>query len=192
MTRVREVLATALVVGVALTLLDALLAPRTDRRNYELFAEMARSPARESFSASAQLPGGITNQPLVPGVVTRSATPFAFGAAPEEAERAGRELESPLPAPVPDADLERGRVVFGAFCGACHGADGAGQGPVVRRGMPAPSNLLADRARLLPDGALFHVLTRGQGNMTSFEAELTPLDRWRAIAWIRRMQGASQ
>lgn len=190
--RWREVTLTAIVVCAALALLNSALTPRLDVRNMELFPEMVRSPARESFSSSAHLPGGLTNQPLVAGVVTRAATPFAYGAGAEESTRAGLELTSPLAGGASDADLERGRVVFDAFCSACHDATGAGRGPVVLRGLPGPPNLLADRARQLPDGALFHIVTRGQGNMAPFEAELTPLDRWRVVAWVRRLQGASR
>ena len=40
----------------------------------------------------------------------------------------------------------------------------------------------------MKDGQLFHILTYGQGSMTSFAAQLTPDGRWDVINYVRRLQ----
>ena len=73
-------------------------------------------------------------------------------------------------------------------CVVCHGGDGGGQGPVVLRGMPPPPSFMAARALEIGDGEMFHVLTRGQGNMASYAAQFSEADRWKVIRYVRQLQ----
>jgi mono/diheme cytochrome c family protein len=112
---------------------------------------------------------------------------FAYGSSREEATRAGIELFNPFEA---DRDvLKRGKQVFDTFCIVCHGPEGHGDGPIIGR-FPNPPSLLADRARNLLDGTLFHIIARGQGIMAPYAAQVRPNDRWRVILYIRSLQGA--
>ena len=183
----RRTLIAALSCALALVLLRATLRPDYQRRNLRVFTEMRDSLAQESFGASAFLPGGTTQQPLVAGVVIAGETPFRYGSGTEEAQRAGRDLASPL-APDDAAARARGATLYASFCVACHGADGGGRGPVVERGMLPPPSLLGARARTLPDGEIFHIITRGQGNMAPHAAQLTPTERWQVITHLLSMQ----
>ena len=183
----RELALTAAVVLVVLVALDALVEPRHDVRNFELVTEMVESRAQESFRESSVLPGGLTQQDLVEGVIPRGELPFPYGAEPAEAERAGRELVNPFADASPEV-LQRGRRVFGIFCASCHDAKGEGRGAVVQRGMLPPPSLLAARALAMPDGQMFHVVTLGQGNMRPHAAQVSVEDRWKAIRWIRVLQ----
>lgn len=191
MTLSRELALTAVAVLVVLFGLDALVEPRYDVRNFEIFTEMVESKAQESFGESSLLPGGTTQQDLVDGVIARGALPFPYGAGPEEAQRAGRELVNPYADSSPET-LERGRRVFGIFCANCHDAAGEGRGAVVQRGMLPPPSLLAARALAISDGEMFHVVTLGQGNMRSHAAQVSAEDRWKAIRWIRVLQEGAQ
>lgn len=191
MTEVRGVLVAALVAALALLAVRALVSVDPARRNFAVFTEMARSRAVESFAPSAVLPGGRAQQPLVPGVVPRGFLPLGFGAGSEEAERAGRELASPFTGEDAAAQA-RGAQRYRIFCAVCHGADGGGGGPAVARGFPPPPSLLGARAMGLEDGALFHVLTFGQGLMAPFAAELDAEDRWRVVLHLRKLQEAGQ
>jgi len=191
MSLTREFVMTAVVVLFILFGLEAVVEPRHDVRNYEIFTEMVDSKAQETFRLSSVLPGGMTQQELVEGVIPRGELPFAYGDGPEEAQRAGRELVNPFAESTPET-LQRGRRVYGIFCANCHDSQGEGRGPVVMRGMLPPPSLLADRALAMPDGEMFHVVTRGQGNMKSHAAQILPEDRWRAIRWIRVLQEGAQ
>jgi mono/diheme cytochrome c family protein len=180
-----------IIVAVVVTVLLALLRTglRTDpgRRNLEIFTEMVYSPANESFSASVALPLGKTQQDLVPGVVARGRMPFRYGPGPDQAARAGAELANPFQ-PDDVAALEEGRRLYATYCTVCHDPAGDGRGPVVLRGMLPPPSLHAARATAMPDGELFHVLTRGQGNMASYAAQMSPEERWKVVLHVRRMQ----
>ena len=85
--------------------------------------------------------------------------------------------------------MQRGRKVYETICIVCHGPQGQGDGPIIGR-FPNPPSLQADRARALPDGQVFHIVTRGQGIMPSHGAQVLPDDRWRVILYLRQIQGA--
>ena len=176
----------AVVIGL-LTALHQLVRPNYGERNFELLTEMVYSKAGESFAANRALPGGHTQQPLVPGVVPRDSRPLHYGAGEEEALRAGRELRSPL-SPDDTTALARGRELYGIYCALCHGAGGDGDGPVSRRGMLPPPSLFALRATGMADGQMFHILTNGQGTMASYSAQLSPEERWRVVLHVRSLQ----
>jgi mono/diheme cytochrome c family protein len=177
----------AIVVALALFALHFVLRPDPSRRNWELFPDMVESVACESFSADALLPGGTTQQPPVDGVVVRGAREFAYGSGPEEAQRAGRELVNPF-ALDDAAVLERGKRVYSTYCVVCHDAQGNGRGTVVARGVLPPPSFKGTRALSIADGEMFHIVTRGQGNMASYAAQIPVDDRWKAITWVRRLQ----
>jgi len=143
----------------------------------------------ESFSPNPVLPQGMTLQPPAPGSVPRGVQPFHYGSGPEEAARAGRELKNPFTATRDNVD--RGDQVFHTICFTCHGAAGLGDGPVVPR-FPPPPSLTAAHARGLPDGQIFHIVTRGQGLMPPHAAQVRPDDRWKVALYIRKLQGVSK
>lgn len=123
------------------------------------------------------------------GTMPQGTTPFLYAPGPDEAARAGRELQQRLP---PDrAQLARGKQVFETFCAVCHGLGGQGDGPIIGR-YPNPPSLLAARAMGLPDGHVFHLISHGQGLMPSYGAQVRPDDRWRVVLYLRQLQGASQ
>jgi len=178
--------AVAVLLGAVVGLSD-LTAPDPELRNREIFTEMAYGVAYESWSPNPNFADGKTVQPLVAGVVPRGGLPFPYGEGPEEAQRAGRELRNPVPRDAESVGT-LGAGMYRAFCLTCHDATGGGNGPVVLRGVLPPPSLHADRARTMADGEMFHVLTRGQGNMASYAAELSELERWLVVNWVRRLQ----
>ncbi len=164
-----------------------LVTPDTSRRHLEFFPDMATSPAVESQSLAAILPFGLSQQALPDGVVARGALPFPYGPDAEEAARAGRELRSPMSVES-ETDMQRGADVYRIHCSTCHDATGAGLGPAVMRGMLQPTSMLSAASKQVPDGTLFHLLTKGRGNMPAMAARIDVDDRWRAILHVRRLQ----
>jgi mono/diheme cytochrome c family protein len=138
----------------------------------------------------------ITGQTLlVPpeGTVPYGASPFLYRPGPDEATRAGHELRNPLSGggAVTKATLERGKAVYDVFCSVCHGGGGEGDGPIIGR-FPNPPSLLAERARQMPDGQVYHVIYHGQGLMPGYAAQVQEPDRWRAILYLRQLQAAAR
>lgn len=164
-----------------------MLRPDYSRRNYDFLPDMAYSPAYASLSANPNFPDGKTQRPPVPGTIAQGYPPFHYQATPEDARRAGLELTNPFPSTDALA-LERGTVVYTNYCLPCHGTSGAGDGLIVQRGFPPPPSLLADNARQIKDGQMYHLITLGQNNMPSYAAQVMRDDRWKVILFIRSLQ----
>lgn len=184
----RTTLNTLLLIAFVLTVaLNWLGPPDTGQRNFEYFPNMAHSVRYNAFAPNPNFPDGKTLQQPVPGTIPRGYHPLHYAPTKEDALRAGEELRNPFQAADARA-LERGAFVFASFCQACHGAGGRGDGPVSLRGFPAPPSLLADKARNLKEGQIFHILSYGQGNMPSYAAQVSQQDRWKLILYLRKLQ----
>ena len=161
-----------------------------ERRNIYVFTEMAYSVAHESNAVSPVRADRRVNQLAPWGTIARGLPPLHFTASPEDAVRAGEELVNPYSHDDPVA-RQRGQKVFQTFCVPCHGAGGAGDGIVAQRGFPPPPSLLAPHAKGLKDGQMFHILTYGQRSMSSYAAQVEREDRWKAVVYIRSLQGGA-
>ncbi len=167
-----------------------LLSPDLTRPNLEFLPQMAHAPRYNAFSPNPNFENGGTLQRPEPGTIPRGWMPLHYAATPQDALRAAEELSSPLDAGNVRA-RERGTFVFASFCAVCHGAGGAGNGPVALRGYPPPPSLLAEHAQKMKDGQLFHILTYGQNNMPSYASQLSRGDRWNVILYVRTLQAAA-
>jgi hypothetical protein len=58
----------------------------------------------------------------------------------------------------------------------------------VRRGYKRPPTFHDDRARALPVGFFFDVITNGFGAMPDYAAQVPESDRWAIVAYIRALQ----
>lgn len=188
MNDVRSYLITAVSVILFCAGLRAVIAEDIHQRNYRIFPDMVVSETHEAFDASAD---GTAMMPLVDGVVPRGVLPLRYGPGPDEAQRAGRELQSPITEPT-FADHDEGTRLYGIYCTVCHDAGGNGQGTVVARGFLQPPSLHAARGLAMADGEMFHILTYGQGNMAAYASQLTREERWRVILHVRRLQEEMQ
>jgi mono/diheme cytochrome c family protein len=153
----------------------------------EYVKDMIDSVPYDSFAENPVLKDGKTLQAPAPGSIPRGWEPFDYGATPAEALRAGAELKNPLPNT--PANLERGDKVFHTVCFTCHGDAGKGDGPVAGR-FPTPPSLLLDHAKGLPDGQIFHIITRGQGLMPPHYLNVRVEDRWKVVHYIRKLQAS--
>ena len=155
-------------------------------RNLEYPTQMQYSPAYQSQTANPVLPGGATAQMPVEGTVARGFLPFRYGEGEQEAARAGRDLQNPF-APTPE-NLARGQQVYTNYCAVCHGATGGGDGAIIPK-YPNPPSYKTAASKAVPDGAMFHVITRGRRDMPSHAAQVSMDDRWKVILYIRKLQG---
>lgn len=152
---------------------------------YEYAPDMVDSLAYESFSASPLTRDGKTMMGPAPGTIARGAKPFLYDIGAGEAARAGRELVNPVPRT--EGALARGAQVFRVFCAPCHGARGLGDGPMIPA-FSKPPSLLDEKARALPPGHIFHIISRGQNKMESYAVQITPDDRWKVVHFMRSLQ----
>jgi mono/diheme cytochrome c family protein len=157
------------------------------RPNIEILPEMVRSVPSDSFAPNTIFADGLTLQAAPAGVVARGdARPDRYDATAFDVEWAARTLRNPHSPDDPDA-LRRGARVFQSFCTPCHGPTGAGDGSIVGRGFPAPPSFRAEPTRDLADGAIFHIITHGKGNMPAHGAQIAEDDRWKVVLHVRTL-----
>jgi mono/diheme cytochrome c family protein len=109
--------------------------------------------------------------------------PIEGAAVPPDAESA----ENPVVAD--NVSLARGAELFQINCQMCHGADGAGSGPIAPfLQTKKPADLTSDVVQSKPDGALFQTVTNGMpGTMPALNENLTVRERWDVINYIRTL-----
>jgi mono/diheme cytochrome c family protein len=157
------------------------------------FRDMYDQPKQKSATGSPLFADGLATRAPAP-----DSMPIALGeAAANTSGRGGRselarldaaDARQELPATVDAATLARGRERFTIYCAPCHGGSGTGDGPVVRRGFPAPPSYLEARLRAADDRHFFDVMTNGYGVMYSYRGRVDAGDRWAIVAWIRELQ----
>ena len=88
-----------------------------------------------------------------------------------------------------EATYLRGKQVYTTFCIMCHGPNGKGQGQLVTAGVFAGVPAYTDAAIAgLTEGQMFHSITYGKGIMGSYASQITPMQRWEVICYIRKFQ----
>ena len=192
LNRMNIVLTASLVIAVM-----AAGATRVDytQPNIEILPDMKYTPAWTAYASNPVFANGRTLQAPVTGTIARGQIPLHFEATKEDAIRMGDELvnryhnsESPAAAEQLQASIQRGGETYRIFCICCHGATGAGDGPVTKRGFPPPPSLLTGKSPQMKDGQIFHVLTYGQNSMPDFTGQLSSDRRWDVINYIRSLQ----
>jgi cytochrome c553 len=86
--------------------------------------------------------------------------------------------------------LDLGRTKFETYCAVCHGYEGKGDGPVSVKMAVKPPSLMSDKImNTYNDGRIFHVISDGQGVMSSYAYQLVnPNDRWAIVNYVRSLQ----
>ena len=91
------------------------------------------------------------------------------------------------PQPLSPASVQRGKRSYDAFCAACHGDDGAGDGPVTKRSVFKPPPL----GPLLPrrtDSSLYDTIRNGGPIMPPHDYRIPAAERWDLINYLRSLQ----
>lgn len=86
------------------------------------------------------------------------------------------------------AEMKEAGRLYDINCAICHGAKGAGNGPIADK-IGAVANLTLPNYVAMADGTMFYSITHGKGNMGSYASQLTIKQRWEIIKYIRTLQG---
>lgn len=99
-------------------------------------------------------------------------------------EKAKAELKNPLPAT--EANLEKGKELFGIYCAACHGTKGDGNGVLSQRdkfnGIPNYKD------RDINEGSVYHVIMYGKNLMGSHASQLRYNERWQVVQYVEKLR----
>jgi mono/diheme cytochrome c family protein len=159
----------------------------SSKRGYEYMPDMVYSVAYDSFAPNPVTRNRITLQRPVKGTIPRGFLPFHFGPTAAEAERAGRELENPIPTTT--KTLREGRELYETFCRICHGERGEGDGPLVPH-IPNPPSYRSERVRSMRPGQIFHVISFGSGRMPSYATQIAAAERWMIVSYVGQLQAS--
>ena len=96
------------------------------------------------------------------------------------------------PTTADDASLARGAELFAINCQMCHGADGAGSGPVAPFLIQfKPADLTSAIVQSKSDGSMFLTISNGvDGRMPALNENLTVSERWDVVNFLRTLQPA--
>jgi mono/diheme cytochrome c family protein len=98
--------------------------------------------------------------------------------------------------------IHRGQERFNIYCAPCHGQSAYGDGPVAAHakaiqeaGAPGrdavwtvPQDLNAAKIHTRPDGHIFNTITNGVRTMPPYDKQISILDRWAIVAYVRAVQ----
>ena len=154
---------------------------------------MEREPYYKPYTESETFPDGMSERPLMAGVVPRPADdspgiPYVLVRSEGPADFPEIAPTTNIPVPITRELLERGQLEFDVNCSVCHSKVGNGDGMIVRRGLYSPPSYFIPRLVKEPDAHYYNVITNGYGTMFSYSDRVAPPDRWAIVAYIRAMQ----
>jgi len=144
--------------------------------------DMAKGPSIKAQQVNATDPTYTSLRTPVAGTISQDYEPYPFATA--DTVGPAQQLFNPLLRTMPI--LQTGRKYFNTYCIVCHGYKGDGKGYIVPK-FPAPPSLLTEKVSLWEDGRIFHLITKGRGNMPSYAGQLEPEQRWAIIHYVRAL-----
>ena len=158
--------------------------------NVELIQDMMESPAlkAQDFDTFNREQAGSRVPP--DGTVPVGYEKYPYHLQPE----LGSKLKNPNEGRMTPELIDLGRTKFETYCAVCHGYEGKGDGPVSVKMAVKPPPLISDKiTNTYTDGHIFHVISDGQGVMSSYAYQIVnPADRWAIVNYVRSLQKLSR
>lgn len=94
--------------------------------------------------------------------------------------------------PYSAASIVNGQALYVQHCAACHGASGAGDGPLATAAGPRPVDLRSPRLRARTAGDLFWAIENGlpRRDGHAFRDRTTAEERWDLVNYVRTLDAA--
>ncbi|HWP93276.1 MAG TPA: cytochrome c [Thermodesulfobacteriota bacterium] len=88
-----------------------------------------------------------------------------------------------------EASIQSGEKAFEIYCAACHGPQGKGDGPVIKRGF-YPLDLTSAGVQGRTDGYIYaYIRYGGKVMMPSYRESITSGEAWDIVNFVRKLQG---
>jgi hypothetical protein len=95
----------------------------------------------------------------------------------------------PNPVTADQTSIERGAELYGINCSLCHGTGGKGDGPVASHLENKPFDLTSFPIHSFTDGGIFFTISTGvPGKMPALNENLTVLERWDIVNYVRTLK----
>ena len=186
-----------LLCGVVVVSIAGFRGGKTRRPPIELFPDMDRQPKLRPQAHNSFFTDQLSSRLPVEGTVARSKpvvvegrevypfedTPLNTGRVPGTTN-----FVETLPLPVSEQLLARGQQRYTINCSPCHGAAGDGKGITAKYNMLAMANFHDARLVKMPDGEIFNTITYGKNLMGAYGANVTVMDRWAIVAYVRALE----
>lgn len=183
-------LKTAIPVLFALTLISC----DRNRNNpgWDYFPDMFYSTAYESFTSNPNFRDSMTMRVPAGGTIPHEFMPFEYTLDAESRIKAGLELINPVTSS-PEA-VAKGKNAYTIFCVGCHGISGEGDGFLYTSKLYTikPRSLSSGNSINLKDGEIFHSIMLGFGSMGPHGAQISSVDRWNIVLYIRSLQNEAK
>ncbi len=152
----------------------------TNKTNVELIQDMMDQISVKAQDWDPKTPDMSTVRVPPENTVPQGTTPYPYKGNPLLAET---KLVNPLAGDFTPSTLSLGKERYQIYCKVCHGEKGMGDGPVAEKMAVRPPSLLSDKVRGFADGRIFHIITDGQGVMSSYVAEIKDSSPERRVTW---------
>jgi len=86
------------------------------------------------------------------------------------------------------ANLASAKTLYTTMCSPCHGPKGKGDGPAAAALNPKPADHTSKAIQAETDGSLYWKLTNGRGAMQAYKGQLTDVQRWSLVNYIRTLK----
>ena len=107
----------------------------------------------------------------------------------EPMPRADYENLTVNPEPATEKSLKNGEHLFNTYCIVCHGKEGKGDGPVIKRGF-YPMNLTTPAVVARTSGYIYaYIRYGGKVMMPSYRESISSESAWDVVNYVRKLQG---
>ncbi len=84
-----------------------------------------------------------------------------------------------------EQSIAEGQQLYSQYCSSCHGGAGQGDGKVGEV-IGGVANLTGGAYVGLPEGHIFHVITKGKGRMGAHGSQIPAESRWKIVHYVKQ------
>ncbi|MFL0685689.1 MAG: c-type cytochrome [Algoriphagus aquaeductus] len=138
----------------------------------------------EFFNSNVYNPHGMNMREPVENTVPRNKQ----GYLPHRLKQFELEQAALIKNPVATSDqvLKDGEKLYLQYCNACHGKGGEGDGKAGEV-IGGVANLKGGAYVNLPEGHIFHVITKGKGRMGAHGSQIPAESRWKIVHYVKQV-----
>jgi mono/diheme cytochrome c family protein len=138
----------------------------------------------EFFNSNPNNPHGMNMREPVANTVPRNKQ----GYLPHRLQQFELDKAALIPSPFAASEqvLKDGEKLYLQYCNACHGKGGEGDGKAGEV-IGGVANLKGGAYVNLPEGHIFHVITKGKGRMGAHGSQIPAESRWKIVHYVKQV-----